>query len=166
MKFFTAKFMTTVSILVGSTDAARFKGRSPNRIDEKYERDLHSDSALSMPQEKEEPVVDTQRVADLLMAQGIGNVSFDDIASMLELDVQGSKMSSGPARDVCGIILDEVFDLLLFSDAVEDAFKVIICGVEEETATTSTTATCLAKDESCCDSELPCCSGSCTIICS
>mmetsp|Transcript_27229 Transcript_27229/g.65433 ORF Transcript_27229/g.65433 Transcript_27229/m.65433 type:complete len:245 (+) Transcript_27229:376-1110(+) len=133
MKLLCVKIITAMYVLVGSTDATRLKGRSPNRI-------AHGDSALPVPQAKaraqakEESAVDIQRIADLLMAQGIGNVSFDDIASMLELDVQGSKMSSGPARDVCGIILDEVFDLLLFSGAVEDAFKVIICGVEEETA--------------------------------
>eukprot|EP00578_Thalassiosira_sp_NH16_P014145 CAMPEP_0181108130 /NCGR_PEP_ID=MMETSP1071-20121207/17465_1 /TAXON_ID=35127 /ORGANISM="Thalassiosira sp., Strain NH16" /LENGTH=125 /DNA_ID=CAMNT_0023191711 /DNA_START=428 /DNA_END=801 /DNA_ORIENTATION=+ len=124
MKFFSAKIITTMHVLVGSTEAARFKGRSPNRI-------AHGDSALSMPQPQpqaqanEESAMDTQRIADLLMAQGIGNESVDDFVSMLKLkqDVQGSKMSSGPARVACVKILDEVFDLLLFSGAKEDAIK-------------------------------------------
>ena len=34
------------------------------------------------------------------------------------------------SRDLCNTLLDQIFDLFLFSNAKEEAIKVLVCGVE------------------------------------
>eukprot|EP00578_Thalassiosira_sp_NH16_P027573 CAMPEP_0181098632 /NCGR_PEP_ID=MMETSP1071-20121207/12230_1 /TAXON_ID=35127 /ORGANISM="Thalassiosira sp., Strain NH16" /LENGTH=238 /DNA_ID=CAMNT_0023181241 /DNA_START=48 /DNA_END=764 /DNA_ORIENTATION=- len=98
----------------------------------KEHADRHLDSTeLSMPGQPG----DNSGITELLADDG---VSKEIVSGFLTaLDISAAKMSSGPARDLCTTILDEILDFFLFRREVEEAIKVIICGEDEELTITS-----------------------------
>mmetsp|Transcript_3453 Transcript_3453/g.8768 ORF Transcript_3453/g.8768 Transcript_3453/m.8768 type:complete len:158 (-) Transcript_3453:188-661(-) len=125
---------------ISLADAKRFDGRSPYKTEGRAER--HLDTELSMPGPK----------------KGVDETGIPD--TVAALDISGAKMSSGPARVVCSTILNELFDLLLFSREEEEAIKIIVCGEEEEDEEEEEEETCDGISEGNeCNFDVPCCDG-------
>jgi len=131
--------MKIISILVASAAAAaigfadaKFTRGSFYKTKEHADRHHLDSTELSMPGQMKDSPGDNAGIAELLADDG---VSKDVVSGFLfALD---TKMSSGPARDVCTTLLDEILDIFLFSREVEEAIKIILCGEDEEIASTS-----------------------------
>jgi len=79
-----------------------------------------------MPMKMKDSPGDNAGIAELLTDDGVSKEVISGFLTALE--ISGAKMSSGPARDLCATILDEILDFFLFGREVEEAIKVIVCG--------------------------------------
>jgi len=120
--------MKIISILVASAAAAaigfadaKFTRGSLYKTKEHADRHLDS-TELSMPGQPG----DNSGITELLADDGVSKEIVSGFLTALE--ISGAKMSSGPARDLCATILDEILDFFLFRREVEEAIKVIVCG--------------------------------------
>ena len=154
-----ATFFTIISVV----DAARIKGGMRTKVEGHKERHL-DDLILSMPKQMNDHNGD---IMELLVKEGIDTGVILDFTAAL--DLSGARMTGGTdAKDWCAAYFDQLFDLLLFSVAVEDAIKMIICGKEEEEGTTTTTTTTSTTTTGCvanganCDVNGDCCSKKCS----
>eukprot|EP00578_Thalassiosira_sp_NH16_P006911 CAMPEP_0181118100 /NCGR_PEP_ID=MMETSP1071-20121207/22890_1 /TAXON_ID=35127 /ORGANISM="Thalassiosira sp., Strain NH16" /LENGTH=172 /DNA_ID=CAMNT_0023202561 /DNA_START=74 /DNA_END=592 /DNA_ORIENTATION=+ len=150
MQFFT----------IGVINASRIRGGMRTKVEGDKERSL-GDLAFSMPKPTDDQ---NQDIKELLANEGFDTDAISHITTAL--DLSGARMTGGShAKELCVSILEGLFDLLvLFSAAVEDAIKVLICNVDEgiTTSTTSTTSTttatciesgsygCNGNDDACC----------------
>ena len=118
---------------IGVASASRIKGGMRTLIEGPKERNLE-DPALSMPPQ---PIDDHNHdIKELLANEGFDAGAISHITTAL--DLSGARMTSGSdAKYWCASILEELFDFLLFSAAVEDAITLLICNREDEGTTTS-----------------------------
>jgi len=123
--------MKIISILVASAAAAAIgfadaKFTRGSLYKTKEHADRHLSTELSMPMKMKDSPGDNAGIAELLTDDGVSKEVISGFLTALE--ISGAKMSSGPARDLCATILDEILDFFLFGREVEEAIKVIVCG--------------------------------------
>ena len=161
---FIATLMQFFTSTIGVINASRIRGgmRTKVEVEGDKERSL-GDLAFSMPKPTDDQ---NQDIKELLANEGFDTDAISHITTAL--DLSGARMTGGShAKELCVSILEGLFDLLvLFSAAVEDAIKVLICNVDEgittsttsTTTTSTTTATCIespsygcnGNDDACC----------------
>ena len=139
---------------IGVASASRIKGGMRTLIEGPKERNLE-DPAFSMPPQ---PIDDHNHdIKELLANEGFDAGAISHITTAL--DLSGARMTSGSdAKYWCASILEELFDFLLFSAAVEDAITLLICNREDEGTTTSTTTIACRGYGGSCEENEDCCS--------